>query len=183
MAILSISLAVCQVDGFVARSFCWTGSDVGVCSPTSRGHDRLQRPSIVFKKATEKGDNPDVDEDETARPKQKKVKLDGMERAWRYAKKPLLSIGAKGATLSHGNSLRQLLEQHTAVKVKVNTRRFEGSLEKAFEELRGLAEENGAPAGIEMLQTREKDKIILFGWPGTTQRIQDNQFPVQEESS
>jgi hypothetical protein len=51
-------------------------------------------------------------------------KFDGMEKAWRHAKKPLLSIGSKGATHSHGNSLRQLLEDHTVVKVKVNTRKF-----------------------------------------------------------
>lgn len=49
---------------------------------------------------------------------------DNTELAWRYAKKPLLRIGSKGATLTHGNSLRQLLESHTAVKVKVNTRKF-----------------------------------------------------------
>ena len=106
------------------------------------------------------------------------VKLDGMERAWRHAKKPLLSIGAKGATLTHGNSLRQLLEQHTVVKVKVNTRKFDGSLHEAFQQLRALAEENGAPAGIEMLQARDADKIILFGLPGTLQRIKDNEFPL-----
>lgn len=50
--------------------------------------------------------------------------LDVTEKAWRYAKKPLLSIGAKGASFSHGNSLRQLLDAHTIVKVKVNTNKF-----------------------------------------------------------
>lgn len=50
--------------------------------------------------------------------------LDAMEKVWRHAKKPLLRIGAKGATHSHGNSLRQLLDDHTVVKVKVNTRKF-----------------------------------------------------------
>ena len=107
--------------------------------------------------------------------------MNAMERAWRYAKKPLLSIGSKGATNSHGNSLRQLLNQHTVVKVKVNTRRFDDSLHQAFEELRALAEENGAPTGIEMLQARDSEKIILFGLPGTMQRIQDNTFPPPEE--
>jgi hypothetical protein len=56
--------------------------------------------------------------------------LDAMEKVWRHAKKPLLRIGAKGATHSHGNSLRQLLDDHTVVKVKVNTRKF-GRLEFA----------------------------------------------------
>jgi len=47
-----------------------------------------------------------------------------LEKTWRYVKKPLLSIGAKGATASHGNSLKELLQDHTAVKVKVNTKAF-----------------------------------------------------------
>ena len=50
--------------------------------------------------------------------------LDPEEKVWRYAKKPLLSIGAKGATPSHGNSLRQLLDDHTVVKVKMNTKAY-----------------------------------------------------------
>jgi hypothetical protein len=50
--------------------------------------------------------------------------LDAQEKVWRFAKKPLLRIGAKGATHAHGNSLRQLLEDHTVVKVKVNTKKF-----------------------------------------------------------
>jgi hypothetical protein len=53
--------------------------------------------------------------------------LKGAELAWRYAKKPLLRIGVKGATMTHGNSLRQLLEAHTVVKVKVNTQKFGGT--------------------------------------------------------
>jgi len=105
--------------------------------------------------------------------------LTSMEKAWRYAKKPLLSIGAKGATLTHGNSLRQLLQQHTVVKVKVNTRRFDDSLEEAFVQLRDLAQESGAPEGIEMLQAREAEKIILFGMPGTAAKIQAGEFPPQ----
>ena len=52
------------------------------------------------------------------------IPLDAMERAWRYCKKPLLRVGSKGAQFSHGNSLRQLLEAHQVVKVKVNTTRF-----------------------------------------------------------
>ena len=50
--------------------------------------------------------------------------LDAQEKVWRFAKKPLLHIGSKGATHSHGNSFRQLLEDHTVVKVKVNTKKF-----------------------------------------------------------
>jgi RNA-binding protein YhbY len=100
-----------------------------------------------------------------------------MEKAWRHAKKPLLRIGARGAALSHGNSLRQLLLAHTAVKVKVNTQRFDGDLRAAFRHLKGLAEESGAPHGIECLQAREGDGVILFGMPGTAERIRSGDFP------
>lgn len=132
--------------------------------------------------------------------------LDGMEKAWRYAKKPLLSVGAKGASFSHGNSLRQLLEAHTVVKVKVNTKQFGtlllvsieawinendgsaqnhsflwivhiGTLEKAFEDIRDLAVESGAPEDIEMVQARDKDNIILFGMPGTIEKVEQGTFP------
>ena len=51
-----------------------------------------------------------------------------MEEVWRYGKKPLLSVGGKGATNKHGNSLRQLLDDHTVVKVKVNTKSFGKSI-------------------------------------------------------
>lgn len=104
--------------------------------------------------------------------------MDNMEKAWRHATKPLLRIGAKGAAFSHGNSLRQLLESHTIVKAKVNTLKF-GSLDAAFEHLRDLAEQSGAPKGIELLQVREDDKMILFGLPGTRERIEKGEFPPQ----
>lgn len=55
-------------------------------------------------------------------------KLPQDEKVWRCVKKPLLRIGSKGATHAHGNSLRQLLEDHTVVKVKVNTKKFGTSL-------------------------------------------------------
>jgi RNA-binding protein YhbY len=50
--------------------------------------------------------------------------LPSIEKAWRHAKKALLRIGDKGVSKSHGNSLRQLLEDHTVVKVKVNTQKY-----------------------------------------------------------
>ena len=50
--------------------------------------------------------------------------LDPKEKVWRYTKKPLLRIGSKGATHPHGNSLRQLLDDHTVVKVKFNLKKF-----------------------------------------------------------
>jgi len=52
-----------------------------------------------------------------------------------------------------------------------------GTLENAFECLRDLAVENGASEGIEMIQIREKDKIILFGLPGTMEKMKKGSFP------
>lgn len=49
---------------------------------------------------------------------------DKVEKAWRHVKKPLLRIGGKGVSKTHGNSLRQLLKDHTAVKVKINTDKY-----------------------------------------------------------
>jgi RNA-binding protein YhbY len=117
-----------------------------------------------------KDDNDDYDYESTKLPPK------GMEIAWRYAKKSLLSIGAKGATAAHGNSLRQLLQDHTVVKVKVNTQSYD-NLQAAFENLRELAVASGAPCDVELLQARESEKIILFGMPGTRERIESGDFP------
>ena len=101
---------------------------------------------------------------------------DVQEKVWRYVKKPLLRIGVKGATPAHGNSLRQLLEDHTAVKVKVNTKNF-GSLESASTTLRDLAVEKGASKDMEIIQMRNKDKMILYGLPGTLKKMDEGSFP------
>jgi hypothetical protein len=54
---------------------------------------------------------------------------------------------------------------------------FKGTLEKAFEDIRKLAVESGAPEGVELVQARDRDKVILFGMPGTLERIQKGDFP------
>ena len=100
------------------------------------------------------------------------------QKAWQHAKKPLLRIGGKGATKSHGNSLRQLLDQHTVVKVKVNPTAFEdNSLLNAFEVLKQLAVESGASDGLELIHIRTSDKVILFGKEGTLDSIDAGNFP------
>lgn len=100
------------------------------------------------------------------------------QKAWQHAKKPLLRIGGKGATKSHGNSLRQLLDQHTVVKVKVNPSAFEdNSLLNAFEELKQLAVDSGANDGLELIHIRTSDKVILFGKEGTLDLIDAGSFP------
>jgi hypothetical protein len=103
---------------------------------------------------------------------------EGIERTWRYVKKPLLRIGSKGATKTHGNSLRQLLQDHTVVKVKINhDKPFQSSLHNAYTILRDYAIECGAPPNIELIQIRSIEKMILFGLPGTLERIRNNEFP------
>jgi RNA-binding protein YhbY len=119
----------------------------------------------------------DKDEDEEFLLEDSPVALDATEMAWRYAKKPLLRIGSKGATHSHGNSLRQLLLDHTVVKVKVNTKKFNNSVQQAYETLRTLAVENGAPDDIELIQLREGSKEILFAMPGTLKKMEQGSFP------
>jgi len=100
-----------------------------------------------------------------------------LERVWRFVKKPLLRIGAKGATASHGNSLRQLLDDHTAVKVKINTAPYNGDLETAFESLKQLAVTSGASSDLELLQCRAREQIILVSLPGTRKMIEAGDYP------
>ena len=114
---------------------------------------------------------------ETKPSKDLQTPLEPSEQLWRYVKKPLLRIGAKGATHSHGNSLRQLLEDHTAVKVKINTKKYNGSLEDAAHTLKGFAVENGAPDDLEIIQFRDSEKTVLFGSPGTVRQCADGTFP------
>jgi RNA-binding protein YhbY len=144
----------------------------------------IQTPSICTRATTQKSTtsalcSSDSDDDAFVLEETDTVpvkKLDYMEKTWRYAKKPLLRIGSKGATATHGNSLRQLLEDHTVCKVKINTNKC-GSLQEAFDILRKLAEEAGASENIELIQARDGDKIILFGLPGTLERINKGEFP------
>lgn len=60
-----------------------------------------------------------------------------------------------------------------------------GTLEHAFEVLRDFCQESGGPEGIELIQARVADKVILFGMPGTIERIKSGDFPppivVEEE--
>jgi RNA-binding protein YhbY len=110
--------------------------------------------------------------------------LSALERTWRSVKKPMVRIGSKGTALSHGNSLRELLNAHTVVKVKVNNSRI--PLEETFAELKKFAVQSGASQGIELIQARDKDKIILVGLPGTLEKIENGSFPpppVEAESS
>lgn len=104
----------------------------------------------------------------------------GVANAWRYVKKPLLRIGGKGVTETHGNSLRELLNAHTCVKVKVNTQKL-GSLEDAFESIKDLAEKSGNMKGIECIHIRPSDNIIMFGKPGAMDAIRAGEFPPAPE--
>jgi len=50
-------------------------------------------------------------------------------------------------------------------------------MENAVQILRDLAVESGASQNIEIIQMREKDRTILFGLPGTSEKIEDGSFP------
>ena len=102
-----------------------------------------------------------------------------METAWRYIKKPLLRIGKSGLSESHGNSLRDLLSQHGAVKVKINTGKL-GSLEEAFEQLKILTENAGADKGVELLRSRPSDSTVMIGASGIRDLIQKGEFPSKK---
>jgi len=99
-----------------------------------------------------------------------------VEKAWKYVKKPLLRVGAQGVAASHGNSLRELLNAHTIVKVKVNSISI-GSLEQVFYILKDQAEKAGATHGIELLLSKASANTILIGQPGSLERINKGEFP------
>lgn len=104
---------------------------------------------------------------------------DDAEKAWRYIKKPLLRIGGKGVADSHGNSLRELLQAHTCVKVKVNTDKM-GSLEEAYEVIREVTEKKGN-IKCELIQCRDAEKTILVGKEGSWEMIRAGKYPPPEE--
>jgi hypothetical protein len=113
-----------------------------------------------------------------------------MERVWRYNKKPLLSIGAqKGPTAKHGNSLRELLQHHTTVKVKIqllfnastrnsDTQSIQDQMEQVYQQLKEYTvRSDPSLEGMELLQVRVNERILLVGLPGTQQRILDGTYP------
>lgn len=183
--VLQTFVVVCLLP-WLGQAF-WAAPSINTFTQPTRCYlpRALSTSTAVWNTETENSGMDEIandDDDDDMVPPQKSAKpTDGMERAWRYAKKPLLRIGAKGATASHGNSLRQLLDDHTVVKVKVNTQSFDGSLETAFATLRSLAEQSGAPSGIELLQARQGDKILLVACPGTRERIANGEFPEQTQ--
>lgn len=150
------------------------------CRVVSRWTSNTEQASASSDQA-DVDDNDDNDDEDISflfdEPPVPEKELDPTELVWRYAKKPLLRIGSKGATHSHGNSLRQLLEDHTIVKVKVNTKKFQNSVQQAYEVLKGLAIENGAPSDLELIQLREGTNEILFAMPGTLQKMEEGTFP------
>lgn len=47
----------------------------------------------------------------------------------------------------------------------------------SFDVLSKLAEEAGAPEGVEYIQSRDIEKTVMFGLPGTLARIESGDFP------
>jgi hypothetical protein len=90
------------------------------------------RPEASILRAEKNDDDTDDDDDDDDDDTNNNININinpdiaipVMEKVWRYAKRALISVGGKGATIKHGNNLRQLLDDHTIVKVKVNTKTF-----------------------------------------------------------
>mmetsp|Transcript_5230 Transcript_5230/g.7069 ORF Transcript_5230/g.7069 Transcript_5230/m.7069 type:complete len:188 (-) Transcript_5230:181-744(-) len=131
---------------------------------TDRRVMREQRVSFCFK--AEKSDEMEVGDK-------------NMEIAWRHIKKPLLRIGKSGMTESHGNSLRDLLSQHQAVKVKINTNKL-GTLEEVFYQLKEYTENAGSSKGVELLRVRPSDSTIMVGSAGLSELISQGEFPSKK---
>ncbi len=103
---------------------------------------------------------------------------EGISRAWRSVPKPLLRIGGKGIAKSHGNSLRELLNAHTVVKVKINSTKL-GSLEDAFETIKKVVEESQEFKGVELIHIRKSENTIMLGKAGTMDEIREGTFPSE----
>mmetsp|Transcript_5185 Transcript_5185/g.6038 ORF Transcript_5185/g.6038 Transcript_5185/m.6038 type:complete len:173 (-) Transcript_5185:216-734(-) len=106
-----------------------------------------------------------------------KKELSNLEKAWRYVDKPLISVGSKGITTKHGNSLRELLRAHTIVKVKFSSAE---EFDENFKTLARYANDAGAPDGIEYLHSKKSSRIILFGMPGISEKIEAGSFPPKK---
>jgi RNA-binding protein YhbY len=99
-----------------------------------------------------------------------------IEKAWRHVKKPLLRIGGKGISDSHGNSLQELLKAHTAVKVKINSTKL-GTYEDIFNLLKSVVEKKSDMTGIELIHIRNSENTIMVGLEGTLDNIREGTFP------
>ena len=100
----------------------------------------------------------------------------GVDLAWRHVSKPMLRIGSKGVSATHANSLGELLEAHTCVKVKINTHKL-GSLEEAFVCIQNVVVENNSSSNIELIHVRKSDNMIMIGKEGALDMIRAGDFP------
>lgn len=100
----------------------------------------------------------------------------GIDKAWKHVKKPLLRIGGKGISDSHGNSLKELLNAHTVVKVKINSTKL-GSFEDVFEALKAVVERVGDMKDLELLHIRKSENTLLIGKGGTMENIRIGAYP------
>lgn len=91
-------------------------------------------------------------------------------------KKPFLRIGDKGVAKSHANSLCELLLAHVAVKVKINTTKL-GSWKDVFDTLKQSTEETGKMEGLEMIQYRPSENMLMVGRKGAMKMIENGEFP------
>ena len=103
-------------------------------------------------------------------------------RAWKSARRPMLRISDKNdLTLEDGKMLKQLLDNYSLVKVKIDRKLDMTTMEEAFESLKNAAQVSGASSEMEMIHTSVAESFIFFGNPGTLSEIQSGSFESTRE--
>ena len=98
-------------------------------------------------------------------------------RAWKCARRPMLRIPHENdVTQKDGKMLKQLLDNYSLVKVKINGKLDMSMMEETFELLKNEAQESGASSEIEMIHTCVAEGTIFLGNPGTLSKIQSGSF-------
>mmetsp|Transcript_23915 Transcript_23915/g.28218 ORF Transcript_23915/g.28218 Transcript_23915/m.28218 type:complete len:190 (-) Transcript_23915:96-665(-) len=168
IVLLQVVLHLSSIQLPIVSSFTIHPNNAVIVSSTC-SHTSTSTSSSYFQ-ATPTDDDNDEDTIQNKKNEQK------VENVWRHVKKPLLRIGGKGITSTHGNSLIELLNDHTVVKVKINTTKL-GTLVEVADLLVRAAEIQGGGDGIEVIQVREIENTVLLGKKGATALIMDGTFP------
>ncbi|KAG5175380.1 hypothetical protein JKP88DRAFT_228902 [Tribonema minus] len=84
-----------------------------------------------------------------------------IEELWRKPKKELLKIGQGGVTASHVRSLTDLVQHHTIVRVKVNTKG--ASYEDCLALGQALVSGEGEERGLRLVGVRPSTRLLLVG--------------------
>jgi len=98
-------------------------------------------------------------------------------RAWKCARRPMLRINYENdVTQKDGKMLKQLLDNYSLVKVKINGKLDMSMMEETFESLKNEAQISGASSEIEVIHTCVAEGTIFLANPGTLSKIQSGSF-------